>query len=144
MTIYYIVTEIFSPSADPMLFNKAVKKVEQDPECQRVFGIPMKAYGENAGGAWVHDRPIHSQRVKDKDGKDHLFMRFHIQGPSGMGLAQLEMVKDESGSFDYRYLVVDPKGGSRIYIVKPAERKARASSRTSFLGFELNPRRSSS
>lgn len=53
-----------------------------------------------------------SQVVLDADGKEHLIMRFFVEGPNNEGTAHLEMVKDQRGSWEYKYLFVDIPGTS--------------------------------
>lgn len=51
-----------------------------------------------------------SQIVLDAEGKEHLLMRFYVEGPDNEGTAHLEMIKDQRGKWEYKYLFVDIPG----------------------------------
>lgn len=48
--------------------------------------------------------------VLDAEGKEHLLMRFYVEGPNNEGVAHLEMVKDQRNKWEYKYLFVDIPG----------------------------------
>jgi import inner membrane translocase subunit TIM21 len=48
--------------------------------------------------------------VLDAEGKEHLLMRFYVEGPDNEGVAHLEMVKDQRNKWEYKYLFVDIPG----------------------------------
>ncbi|KAF8933098.1 mitochondrial import inner membrane translocase subunit tim21 [Dissophora ornata] len=77
----------------------------------------MMGHGESSSSKRRRNRRIHSQVVLDTDGKEHLLMRFYIEGPDNEGTAHLEMVKDQRNNWEYKYLFVDIPGG-----VRPAQR----------------------
>lgn len=61
----------------------------------------------------------------DAEGKEHLLMRFYVEGPANEGIAHLEMVKDQRNKWEYKYLFVDIPG-------KQNEKKKMPQNRLSF------------
>ncbi|KAF9917322.1 mitochondrial import inner membrane translocase subunit tim21 [Lobosporangium transversale] len=114
---YAIVTELFGANSDTHIFGDALEKVRKNEKLQEIIGSPMKGHGEPSSSKRRRNRRIHSQVVLDVEGKEHLLMRFYVEGPDNEGTAHLEMVKDRHNNWEYKYLFVDIPGG-----VRPAQR----------------------
>ncbi|PQE33195.1 Mitochondrial import inner membrane translocase subunit tim21 protein [Rutstroemia sp. NJR-2017a WRK4] len=117
--IYLLYTEVFSPESKISYFNRAADQVKNDPRCTEILGNSKKirAYGEPTSSKWARAGPIASNITKDKRGVEHLVMHFNVEGPLNKGVVNLHMVKHPSDSeFFYRYLFLDVKGHSRIYL----------------------------
>ncbi|KAG0227674.1 mitochondrial import inner membrane translocase subunit tim21 [Actinomortierella wolfii] len=108
---YAIVSELFGPNSDTAIFGDALERL------QEIIGTPMKGHGDPSTSKRRRNRRISSQIVLDGEGKEHLLMRFFVEGPDNEGTAHLEMVKDARGKWEYKYLFVDIPGG-----VRPAQR----------------------
>ncbi|KAF9166570.1 mitochondrial import inner membrane translocase subunit tim21 [Actinomortierella ambigua] len=108
---YAIVSELFGPSSDTAIFGDALDRL------QELIGTPMKGHGDPSSSKRRRNRRISSQIVLDGEGKEHLLMRFFVEGPDNEGTAHLEMIKDSRGKWEYKYLFVDIPGG-----VRPAQR----------------------
>ncbi|KAF9348591.1 mitochondrial import inner membrane translocase subunit tim21 [Mortierella sp. NVP85] len=114
---YAIVSELFGSNSDTHIFGDALEKVRHNEKLADVLGSPVKGYGEPSSSKRRRNRRIHSQVVLDAGGKEHLLMRFYVEGPDNEGTAHLEMIKNQRGDWEYKYLFVDIPGG-----VRPAQR----------------------
>ncbi|KAG0319038.1 mitochondrial import inner membrane translocase subunit tim21 [Dissophora globulifera] len=110
---YAIVSELFGSNSDTRIFGDALEKVRNNDQLQEIIGTPMMGHGEASSSKRRRNRRIHSQVVLDAEGKEHLLMRFYVEGPDNEGIAHLEMVKDQRNKWEYKYLFVDIPGGVR-------------------------------
>ncbi|KAF9414591.1 hypothetical protein BGZ94_000336 [Podila epigama] len=110
---YAIVSELFGSNSDTHIFGDALERVRSNEKLQEIIGTPMKGYGEPSSSKRRRNRRIQSQVVLDAEGKEHLLMRFFVEGPDNEGTAHLEMVKDARNKWEYKYLFVDIPGGVR-------------------------------
>ncbi|CAL3969980.1 hypothetical protein PZA11_007487 [Diplocarpon coronariae] len=120
---YIMWTEVFSFDSKTRHFNKAVDQVKSDSRCTDILGDSRKiiAYGEPTWNKWARARPIASTLKTDQYGKEHLIMRFNVEGPLNTGVVSLHMVKtspdcDLGSEFVYKYLALDVRGHKRIYL----------------------------
>ncbi|KAF9186104.1 hypothetical protein BGZ51_002229 [Haplosporangium sp. Z 767] len=114
---YAIISELFGSNSDTHIFGESLEKVRNNEKLQSIIGTPMKGHGEPSSSKRRRNRRIQSQVVLDGDGKEHLLMRFYVEGPDNEGTAHLEMVKNQRNNWEYKYLFVDIPGG-----VRPAQR----------------------
>ncbi|KAF9100768.1 hypothetical protein BGX29_006265 [Mortierella sp. GBA35] len=114
---YAIISELFGSNSDTHVFGDALERVRNNEKLKDIIGSPMMGHGEPSNSKRRRNRRIHSQIVLDAEGKEHLLMRFYVEGPDNEGTAHLEMVKDERNKWEYKYLFVDIPGG-----VRPAQR----------------------
>ncbi|KAF9173802.1 mitochondrial import inner membrane translocase subunit tim21 [Mortierella sp. AD011] len=110
---YAIVSELFGSNSDTHVFGDALEKVRNNEKLVEILGTPIKGHGEPSSSSRRRNRRIHSQVVLDTGGKEHLLMRFYVEGPDNEGTAHLEMVKDQRNNWEYKYLFVDIPGGVR-------------------------------
>lgn len=150
LVVYLILSELFLPSGDTRTFNKAVKLVEKNEEAHKVLrfekGTRLKAYGEVGPDAWVRNRPAHGVRGKGKDGKDHLFMRFHVVSDSGIhGTVSLEQVDKSFWSSEFSYIALDVPGQKRVFIIEPKHQSKnyipKLNGNEGFLGLKWGPKK---
>ncbi|CCH45631.1 Mitochondrial import inner membrane translocase subunit tim-21 [Wickerhamomyces ciferrii] len=148
LVIYLVVSEIVLPSGDTQVFNKAVGLIEKDEKCQELLnlekGSRLKAYGESSDNKWTRNRPISSTRRMDKSGKEHLFMRFHVESPTKHGSVQLETIQADVLHPEYSYIYLDVPGEKRQYIINPPRPNLLGSrdQNTGFLGVKWGPKSS--
>ncbi|KAH3685995.1 hypothetical protein WICPIJ_002994 [Wickerhamomyces pijperi] len=138
LVIYLVLSELLLPSGDTQVFNHAVSLVEKDEKVQKLLGFEegtrLKAYGEtNGGDKWTRNRPIASQRSEDRQGKEHLFMRFNVEHDNKVASVQLETVQADVLHPEFRYIFVDVPGQKRVYVIEPPKQK-------SFIGSALGAR----
>lgn len=148
VVIYLIGAELFSPSGDTQLFNRAVSLVQKDQELRQslqsndtLYRERLKAYGEMiTHDRWTRNRPIVSKRRIDNDGNVHCFLRFHIESKKKIGLVHCEAVEKQGSLLpEFVSLYVDIKGEKRHFIIKPKLQKQPKS--TGFLGVNWGPKR---
>lgn len=133
IVIYLIGSELFSPSGDTQLFNRAVSMVESDPTVRSLIqsndsivrNERFKAYGELfTHDRWTRNRPIVCNRRVDREGKVHCFLRFHLESKKKVALVHAEAL-EEPGKFKPKFICVyiDVPGEKRHYIIKPKLKK---------------------
>lgn len=100
---YYIGRELFAGDSSTGVYSKAFKRCAKDPEVIVALGEPIKGYGEETR----RGRRRHvSHLIFEKDGRTHMRMKFYIQGSDKKAEVNLEVAKNDSGKYDYRYLFV--------------------------------------
>lgn len=146
LVIYLVVSELVLPSGDTQVFNKAVSLIEKDAKAQQLLhlepGARLKAYGETTDNKWTRNRPISSTRRMDKSGKEHLFMRFHVESKAKHGSVQLETIQEDVLHPEYSYMYLEIPGEKRHYIIAPPKAKLLGSrdSNAGFLGVKWGPK----
>lgn len=99
----FLYLDVFSPNSKTRLFNKAVERIKEDPRCTALLGDSkqIKAYGESTWNKWARNRPIacvsidrwdwivgltlnRTTEEKDRSGREHLKMRFHVRKLNGL------------------------------------------------------------
>ncbi|CAI2001669.1 hypothetical protein SEUBUCD646_0G02600 [Saccharomyces eubayanus] len=149
IVIYLILSELFSPSGDTQLFNRAVTMVEKNKDVRNLLqcndGITgkerLKAYGELiTNDKWTRNRPIVSTKKMDKEGRTHHYMRFHIESKKKLALVHLE-AKESKKNYqpDFINMYVDVPGEKRYYLIKPKLNSVPSSK--GFLGIRWGPRK---
>ncbi|KAJ9572551.1 Hypothetical protein J6897_03537 [Nakaseomyces glabratus] len=133
VVLYLILSELFSPSGDTMLFNRAVTLVEDNEEVRKLLQCNdssfkkerLKAYGELVtNDRWTRNRPIVSTQKIDKYGKCHHFMRFHLESKKKLGLVHVEAVDSEQNyKPNFVSMYIDIPGEKRFYIIRPKLRQ---------------------
>lgn len=149
IVIYLILTELFSPSGDTIIFNRAVTMVEKNEAVRTLLQCQdngkklerLKAYGELlTNDKWTRNRPISSTKKIDRNGKEHYFMRFHVESKRKLGLVHVELKESEKHyQPDFLSMYIDVKGEKRFYIVKPKLHKIVRP--RGFLGVNWGPRK---
>lgn len=118
--IYVMYTEVFAPDSKTNWYNRAAESIKEDPRCEELLGDPAKMtfYGEQTNNKWAVARPIASTVKKDQHGVEHMIMHFHAEGPLNKGVVSLHLEKraTEGSDYEYRYLKLDVKGHSTVYL----------------------------
>lgn len=100
---YAIFSELFSSKSPHKVYSKAVDYVINDDRVQTAIGDQIKSFGEETRrGRRQHVSHI----VYEKEGRNYLRMKFHVKGNRASGTVHLEMVENDAGKFEYRYLFV--------------------------------------
>ncbi|KAJ5907476.1 hypothetical protein N7495_000158 [Penicillium taxi] len=123
--------EVFSPNSRTWQFEKAVERIKDDPRCIMLLGDrrEIKAFGENTSSRWARNRPIATTEEKDRLGREHLRMNFHVEGPLNAGVVIVHMMKPlDRNEWEYQLLALDVKGHSRLILEKATEKPSVASS----------------
>lgn len=133
---YFLYQDVFSPDSKTAYFNRAVDRIKKDPACLAALGEAknITAHGEETANKWRRARPIASTLKTDAKGNDHLVMNFYVEGPLNNGVVHVHLVKRAGqNEFEYKYLFVDVRGHSRIYLENADTRASGGSSK----GFKL-------
>lgn len=114
-TLFYAVfNELFSSKSPNNVYAKATKKCIADQRVEDKLGYPITAYGEETR----RGRRQHVTHLTyEKDGKQYLRMRFYLKGTFHKGVVNLEMMENDSGKYEYRYLFVDVDDLARTTLV---------------------------
>ncbi|KAH3714698.1 hypothetical protein DPMN_057395 [Dreissena polymorpha] len=103
---YYIGSELFGGTSVNSVYSKAFKRCCNDPEVKVALGDPIRAFGEETS----RRRRRHVSHMEyTQEGRQHMRMKFHIQGTDRQADVNVEVVKNDSGSYGYRYLFVQLK-----------------------------------
>ncbi|AMD21837.1 HFL019Wp [Eremothecium sinecaudum] len=148
VVLYLILSELFSPTGDTQLFNRAVSYVEGDANARNLLQCydrdqkkeRLKAYGDSLhGDKWTRNRPITSTKRVDKNGKEHHFMKFRVESAKVVGVVSLEAVRsDNSYKMDFLQMYLDVPGHKRYYLIKP---QLPVPKPKGFLGINWGPRK---
>ncbi|KAL1975801.1 hypothetical protein VTN31DRAFT_4193 [Thermomyces dupontii] len=120
----FLYLDVFSPNSKTRQFDIAVDRIRNDPRCTTLLGEGKKiaAYGESTWSKWVRNRPIATKVDKDELGREHLVMRFNVEGPLNRGVVHLHMVRPaEEKNFQYRILALDVPGHPRIFLERNSD-----------------------
>ncbi|XP_041376415.1 mitochondrial import inner membrane translocase subunit Tim21-like [Gigantopelta aegis] len=102
--------ELFSSQSPSGLYGKALKMCEKNDQLKSMLGEPMKGYGETTRRG---RRRYVSHQEYIENGVKYMRIRFYIEGPYAKGTVNLEVKQNESGKYEYRYIVVDLDGYPR-------------------------------
>ncbi|XP_046385490.1 mitochondrial import inner membrane translocase subunit Tim21 [Ischnura elegans] len=101
--LFTVFKELFSSNSPNSIYTAALEKCRKDPRVVDLLGDPIKGFGEETR----RGRRRHvSHIVYERDGIQYLRMKFYVQGIRRQGTVHLEMKKNDSGNFEYRYLFV--------------------------------------
>ncbi|GAB5593800.1 mitochondrial import inner membrane translocase subunit tim21 [Umbelopsis nana] len=123
--LYYVGSELFGTQSSTHIFSDALERVRQHEELSAMLGSPIKGHGEPSRSRMRRNRRILHQLAQDSEGREHLLMRFYVEGPDNEGTCMVNMIKDDSGKWTYRQLYVDVPGqglpSRRIYVEGSAD-----------------------
>ncbi|PLB48103.1 putative import inner membrane translocase subunit tim21 mitochondrial precursor [Aspergillus steynii IBT 23096] len=122
---YLLYTEVFSPNSRTWQYEKAVERILNDTRCTDLLGDrrEIRAFGENTSSRWARNRPIASSVEKDRLGREHLKMNFHVEGPRNAGVVFVHMIKPhDQHDWQYQLLALDVNGHSRIVLEQAPEK----------------------
>ncbi|KAE8374584.1 TIM21-domain-containing protein [Aspergillus bertholletiae] len=123
--IYLLYSEVFSPNSRTWQYEKAVERILDDTRCTDILGDrrEIKAYGESTGNRWARNRPIATTIEKDRLGREHMRMNFHVEGPRNQGVVHVHMIKPlDKNEWEYQLLALDVKGHSRVILEQAREK----------------------
>jgi len=115
--IYVALNELFSPSGSTKVFNETLEKIRSNPECQKILGTPIKGHGGSSSSGRRRNRLVRFEKVINTDGTQHKLMSIYLEGSIMHGIALLDMVKNNKGTWVTKYLVVSiPVYSKRIFV----------------------------
>ncbi|CCF58980.1 hypothetical protein KAFR_0F03840 [Kazachstania africana CBS 2517] len=153
--LYLIIFELFSPTGDTQIFNRAVSMTQKDQTVRKLLNCndnilkkeKLKAFGNLfTTDRWTRNRPITSRRKLDKEGHLHCFLKFHLQSKAKIGVVHLETIEKNENKLIKQFskpqitsLYIDVPGEKRYYLVKPKLKQIIKP--TGFLGINWGSRR---
>jgi len=103
--MYAVFRELFSSNSPNNIYTAAVKKCLANTKVEDKLGAPISAYGaETRRGRRQH--PSYNGFI-GQDGRKHIRMVFYLKGTFQKGTAHLEMIENDSGTFECLYLLVE-------------------------------------
>ncbi|KAL5466733.1 hypothetical protein EMCRGX_G030881 [Ephydatia muelleri] len=100
-------SEFFSSSSTSSIFSAALKKVKADPRVRDLLGEPIVGYGEESGRG--RRRDILNQKYVVEN-KEYMRIKFYVKGSRRKANVQLDLMKNDKGKYDCRFLFVELEG----------------------------------
>ncbi|CEO94975.1 hypothetical protein PBRA_003789 [Plasmodiophora brassicae] len=111
--LYSIGHALFAPSSPYKVRDKSFDRVRSDKEIIRVFGEPLRAFGE---GARRRTQLAHTEEVVD--GVKHIKVQYHVSGPRSEGNVYAEAKQSGwFGGLDFNYIIVGCPRRKPIFVV---------------------------
>ncbi|KAG5891833.1 hypothetical protein JTB14_035855 [Gonioctena quinquepunctata] len=128
---YAVFSELFSSNSPNNIYSKAAKKCIADHRVEDKLGYPITAFGEETRrGRRQH---VSHAVYLGNDGRKHLRMKFYLKGSFHSGTAQLDMVENDAGNYDCRYLFVEVDDMLRNTIIVEDNRSTNTTVKSSLL-----------
>uniref|UniRef100_A0A2P2KUF4 Mitochondrial import inner membrane translocase subunit Tim21 n=1 Tax=Rhizophora mucronata TaxID=61149 RepID=A0A2P2KUF4_RHIMU len=103
---YAVFKELIFEPKEYRIFNKALKRIQDDSQVRVRIGSPITGYGQESRNRAARQR-IPNKIYTDEDGVEHVQVVFYIRGPHGAGRVSAEMFKDKvDREWRYTYLIV--------------------------------------
>ncbi|XP_010461477.1 PREDICTED: probable mitochondrial import inner membrane translocase subunit TIM21 [Camelina sativa] len=104
---YGVFKELIFQPKEYKIFDKALKRIQDDGQVRVRIGSPIKGYGQETRNRAARQR-IPNRVFTDEDGVEHVEVNFYIRGPQGAGKVYAEMFKDKAeNEWKYTYLIVE-------------------------------------
>lgn len=104
---YAVFKELIFEPKEYRIFNKALKRIQDDSQVRVRIGSPITGYGQESRNRAARQR-IPNRIYTDENGVEHVEVNFYIRGPNGAGKVFAEMFKDkEDKQWKYTYLIVE-------------------------------------
>ncbi|KAK2775936.1 mitochondrial import inner membrane translocase subunit tim21 [Emmonsiellopsis sp. PD_33] len=126
---YLLYTEVFAPDSKTRQFNRVVDRIKEDERCIDLLGDSkqIRAYGEESWNKWTRNRPIATTIEKDRIGREHMKIHFHVSGPRNDGVVSAHLIKNpNTNEYEYNILALDIKGRQRLYLENAEATKSAA------------------
>ncbi|KAF5732890.1 mitochondrial import inner membrane translocase subunit TIM21 [Tripterygium wilfordii] len=104
---YGVFKELIFEPKEYKVFNKALKRIQDDSQVRVRIGSPITGYGQESRNRAARQRIPHKIH-HDEDGVEHVEVNFYIRGPHGAGKVYTSMFKDPvDKQWKFTYLIVD-------------------------------------
>ncbi|CAK7347801.1 unnamed protein product [Dovyalis caffra] len=114
---YAVFKELIFEPKEYKIFNKALKRIQDDSQVRVRIGSPITGYGQESRNRAARQR-IPNRIFTDEDGVEHVQINFYIRGPHGAGKVSAEMFKDKvDKQWKYTYLIVEIMQPSRSQLI---------------------------
>ncbi|KAB5569028.1 hypothetical protein DKX38_002821 [Salix brachista] len=114
---YAVFKELIFEPKEYKIFNKALKRIQDDSQVRVRIGSPITGYGQESRNRAARQH-IPNRIFTDEDGLEHVQINFYIRGPQGAGKVSAEMFKDKvDKQWKYTYLIVEIMQPSRSQLI---------------------------
>ncbi|ESQ37652.1 hypothetical protein EUTSA_v10028875mg [Eutrema salsugineum] len=104
---YGVFKELIFQPKEYKVFDKALKRIQDDSQVRVRIGSPITGYGQETRNRAARQR-IPNRVFTDEDGVEHVEVNFFIRGPQGAGKVYTEMFRDKTDKeWKYTYLIVE-------------------------------------
>ncbi|XP_009610238.1 putative mitochondrial import inner membrane translocase subunit TIM21 [Nicotiana tabacum] len=109
---YGVFKELIFQPKEYKIFDKALKRIQNDGQVSVRIGSPVTGYGSESRNRAARQR-IPNRIWTDEDGVEHVEVNFYIRGPHGAGKVYTEMFQDKvDKQWKFTYLIVEIKSPS--------------------------------
>ncbi|XP_060218951.1 probable mitochondrial import inner membrane translocase subunit TIM21 [Lycium barbarum] len=109
---YGVFKELIFQPKEYKIFNKGLKRVQNDGQVKARIGSPVTGYGSESRNRAARQR-VPNRIWTDEDGVEHVEVNFYIRGPHGAGKVYTEMFHDKvDKQWKFTYLIVEIKSPS--------------------------------
>ncbi|KAL5771949.1 hypothetical protein ACOSQ2_011873 [Xanthoceras sorbifolium] len=114
---YAVFKELIFQPKEYKIFNKALKRIQDDGQVRVRIGSPITGYGQESRNRAARQR-IPNRIYTDEFGIEHIEINFYIRGPHGAGKVFTEMFKDqEDKQWKFTYLIVEINSPSKAQLM---------------------------
>ncbi|KAI9198848.1 hypothetical protein LWI28_023042 [Acer negundo] len=114
---YAVFKELIFEPKEYKIFNKALKRIQDDGQVRVRIGSPITGYGQESRNRAARQR-IPNRVFTDEFGIEHVEINFYIRGPHGAGKVFTEMFKDqEDKQWKFTYLIVEINSPSKAQLM---------------------------
>ncbi|GMN50403.1 hypothetical protein TIFTF001_019571 [Ficus carica] len=114
---YAVFKELIFEPKEYKIFNKALKRIQDDAEVRVRIGYPITGYGQESRNRAARQR-IPNRTWTDEDGVEHVEVNFYIRGPHGAGKVFAEIYKDQTDkTWKFTYLIVEIRSPSPAQLI---------------------------
>ncbi|XP_004495481.1 probable mitochondrial import inner membrane translocase subunit TIM21 [Cicer arietinum] len=103
---YAVFKELIFQPKEYKIYNKALKRIQDDGQVRVRIGSPITGYGQESRNRAARQR-IPNRVWTDEEGVEHVEVNFYIRGPHGHGKVFSEMFKGADSEWKYTYLIVE-------------------------------------
>ncbi|CAH8365926.1 unnamed protein product [Eruca vesicaria subsp. sativa] len=104
---YAVFKELIFQPKEYKVFDKALKRIQEDGQVRVRIGSPITGYGQETRNRAARQR-IPNRVFTDEDGVEHVEVNFFIRGSHGAGKVYTEMFRDKADKeLKYTYLIVE-------------------------------------
>ncbi|KAL1294495.1 hypothetical protein HN51_055268 [Arachis hypogaea] len=114
---YAVFKELIFEPKEYKIYNKALKRIQDDSQIRVRIGSPITGYGQESRNRAARQR-IPNRVWTDEEGAEHVEVNFYIRGPNGHGKVFAEMFKDTvDKEWKFMYLIVEIRAPSQAQIM---------------------------
>ncbi|CAL0299950.1 unnamed protein product [Lupinus luteus] len=113
---YAVFKELIFQPKEYKIYNKALKRIQDDSQVRVRIGFPITGYGQESRNRAARQR-IPNRVWTDEDGVEHVEVNFYIRGPHGHGKVFSEMFKGPDNEWKFTYLIVEIRAPSSAQLI---------------------------